>query len=102
MKIAAFGPNELIEPFKAVGIDVFSSSENNEEILKDIISKGYNLILITEDILKTVNYSEYIYLQNVTLLPIPGLHSEKEGIGKKILKEVIKKAIGIEVGGMND
>lgn len=102
MKIAAFGPNELIEPFKAIGIETFSSGENNEEILKSIISKGYNLILITEDVLATFNYLDYIYLPQVTLLPIPGIYREKEGIGKKILRDVIRKAVGIEVGGIND
>lgn len=102
MKIAAFGPSEIVEPFKAVGIDVFSSGENNEETLKDIISRGYNVILITEDVLGTFNYMDYIYLPNVNILPIPGLHKEKEGIGIKILKDVIRKAVGIEVGGIND
>ncbi len=102
MKIAVFGPNEIIEPLKAVGIDTFVSGKDNEGILKDIISKGYNLILITEDTLNTINYNEYIYRPEITLLPIPGMHKLKEGLGKKILREVLKKAVGIEVGGIND
>uniref|UniRef100_A0A7C4U7C1 V-type ATP synthase subunit F n=1 Tax=candidate division WOR-3 bacterium TaxID=2052148 RepID=A0A7C4U7C1_UNCW3 len=101
MKVAVFGPKELVLTFKGLGIDVFFKGEKNEEELKKIIENGYKLILVSEDVLADINYRDYIYLPDITLLPIPGI-TGKEGIGKSILREILKKAVGIDVGGLND
>jgi vacuolar-type H+-ATPase subunit F/Vma7 len=98
-KIAAIGENDIIEPLKMVGVDIFpAKADNAKEVLLDTVKKGYSVILITEN---TIVGIEELFLKlslrpMPSIIPIPGKGKSK-GFAYTRLRELIKKAVGTDI-----
>jgi len=99
MKVAVFGDREIVLPFKALGLDIYPYEGGKpEDTLNELIQKGYIIIFVTEDIINKIKDQKILYLVNVNIVIIPG-HGRGEGIGMKKIREIVKKAVGVDLGG---
>lgn len=98
-KIAAVGDIISIMPFKAFGVDTYSHNpeEFNEEILENIVKKGYRIIYITERLSQRVMFKigEYDMDPAVSITMIPDSKGPI-GISAGKLRETVIRAIGAD------
>ncbi len=98
-KIAAIGEQDIIEPLKMVGVDIYPVTQTNvKEVLLSIVNKGYSVVLIGEDSIEGI---EELFLKlslkpMPSIIPIPGKGKSK-GFAYKRLREIIKKAVGTDI-----
>lgn len=98
-KIAAIGKQDIIEPLKMVGVDIYPVIQTNvKEVLLSIVNKGYSIVLIGEDSIEGI---EELFLKlslkpMPSIIPIPGKGKSK-GFAYKRLREIIKKAVGTDI-----
>ena len=98
--IAVLGERDSIYGFAALGLDVFPVSDKQQahKKIKNLISRNYSIIYITESIV--VELEEEIEKYNedsmVAIIPIPGIMGNS-GIGMKNIKKSTIKAIGSDI-----
>lgn len=101
-KIAVIGDFESVLGFKALGLDVFPSSDAAEAILllNRLANEDYGVVYITENLAQ--NMIEAIARYKDHLLPaiilIPG-KSGSLGIGMASIKNSIERAVGADILG---
>lgn len=98
-KIAVIGDIDVVQLFKAIGMDTFSvcSKEETEFKIKEI-EKDYAVIYVTEnyaieltDLIKKYEKKAY-----PIIVPIPSVNSNSNyGLSK--IKENVEKAVGINI-----
>lgn len=100
MKVAFVGSHDLVFPFKSLGADIISVEDKNiEEIKKEIEECKYALVFVFEDIFKQLEESTDItHRPGINIVPIPGIKGSK-GYGKRRIAEMLKKAVGLDIGG---
>ena len=99
-KVAVVGDKDSVLPFMALGLEVFSVS-NNDEAKKTIDTLAYNnygVIFITEQAAAPISETIERYNKMITpsIILIPG-NKGSLGIGKKRIKDNVQKAIGINI-----
>lgn len=98
-KIAVLGDKDSILVFKAIGIDVFSITSDNEarETLKKI-ARNYKLIFVVEDIAERINdiILRYRTAAYPIVIPIPSSRGTT-GFGMNSIKKDVEKAIGVDI-----
>ncbi len=101
MKVAFIGSHDLVFPFKSLGADIISVEDKDiEEIKKEIEESNYEVVFIFEDIFeKLEKYTDITKRPDINLVPIPGIKGSK-GYGRKRIEEMLKKAVGMDVGGI--
>lgn len=98
-RIAAIGEQDIIEPLKMAGIDIYPvTKENVKDVLLNIVNKGYSIILIGEDSIESI---ESLFLKlslrpMPSIVPIPG-RGKSKGFAYRRLREIIKKAVGTDI-----
>ncbi|MCK4422061.1 hypothetical protein KAW18_13260 [candidate division WOR-3 bacterium] len=100
MKIAFVGTYDLIFPFKSLGAEIISIEDKDIlEIKKEIEKSDYAIVFILEDIYKQLeDRTDITTRPDINIVPIPGIKGS-QGYGKKRIAELIKKAVGMEIGG---
>ena len=99
-KIAVVGDKESILGFSAIGMDIYPIYDENElkELIPKLIENEYAIIYITENIY--IESKEFIEKVNKNKIPaivtIPRT-SKNEKIGQKRIKDMVTKAIGMEI-----
>lgn len=100
MKVAFVGSHDLVFPFKSLGVDTIAVEDKNiEEIKREIEESNYAVVFVFEDIFKRLEESTDITRRpDINIVPIPGIKGSK-GYGRKKIAEMLKKAVGLEIGG---
>ncbi len=100
MKIAFVGPNDLVFPFKSLGADIINVEDKSiEEIKKKIESSDYAIVFVFEEVFRKLEeFKELLESSEINIVPIPGIEGSK-GYGKRRISEMLKKAVGMEIGG---
>lgn len=98
-KIAIVGDSDVVQVFKAIGMDSFPVFNKDEAELKiKEIEKDYAVIYITENY--AIELSEVLkrYEQRAypIIVPIPSANSNT-GYGLERIKQNVEKAVGIDI-----
>ena len=104
-KIAVMGDKDSILGFKAIGFDIYPAGEKEEtaSLLESLVADGYALIYVTEDTASDImdEISKYRSSYFPAIILIPG-STGSLGIGKRIVKESIEKAVGADILAQDD
>lgn len=98
-KIAVVGDKESILGFSAIGMDIYPAyDEDIKKIIPKLIEENYAIIYITEDVsIKAEKYLEKLRKNKIpAIVTIPN-NSGSLGYGSKRIKEMVQKAVGIEI-----
>ncbi|HHY65038.1 MAG TPA: V-type ATP synthase subunit F [Clostridiaceae bacterium] len=99
-KIAVIGDKDSILGFKAIGFDIFPAGNREEKanLINSLVNDGYALIYITEDAAKDIldEISRYRSSYLPAIILIPG-STGSLGIGKRLVRESIEKAVGADI-----
>jgi vacuolar-type H+-ATPase subunit F/Vma7 len=103
MKIAFAGPYNLISPFKTLGAEIIDTEDKNiEEIKEEIESSDFAIVFVFESVFKgLLKFEELMSSPEINLVPIPGIEGSK-GFGQVRIREIVKKAVGMDLGGFNE
>ncbi|MBN2378390.1 hypothetical protein JXM67_01110 [candidate division WOR-3 bacterium] len=98
-EICILGPRELVEPFRGVGLDeVRADSSNVAQKAKELSVSRYKIVFYAEEFYPALR--EFLLKRTgsvfPTFVPIPSM-GEGERYATERLKELIKKAIGVDV-----
>lgn len=99
-KIAVIGDKDSVLAFKAVGVDVFSTTNPFEvrELIKKLARNSYLIIYITEDLaaLASDTIVKYKTRAYPAIIPIPGSNGTN-GMGIDGIKADVERAIGADI-----
>lgn len=98
-EICILGPRELTEPFRGAGLaEIRTDSSNVLERAKELVSSEYKIVFYAEEYYPLLR--EFLLKQAVgvfpTFVPIPSV-GKGERYATQRLRELIKKAIGVDV-----
>jgi V/A-type H+-transporting ATPase subunit F len=97
-KIAVIGDKDSVLAFKAIGLDVFavSTDEEAKDAIKNV--KGYGIVFITEDIAERIDdvIERYKAQTLPAIIPIPS-GSGSTGYGISKVKKDVERAIGSDI-----
>lgn len=103
-KIGVIGDKQSVLGFKAVGLNVFDCSSNEEarSTLKSIV-EDYAIIYITENFYNEIKDTVYEYNEKrlPAIIPIPSMKGTT-GIGLENIKKAVEKAVGADILFNND
>lgn len=104
-KIAVIGDKESILGFSAIGMDIYPAYEEEEvkRIIPQLIEENYAILYITENASRKVEK----YLEKLKKNKIPAIvtipnNTGGTGYGGKRIKEMVQKAVGIEINFKED
>jgi V/A-type H+-transporting ATPase subunit F len=98
-KIAAIGTQDIIEPLKMVGVDIFPVTKTTvKEILLEVVNEGYAVVLIGEDCIEGIEefFLKLSMRPMPSIVPIPG-KGKSRNFAYHRLRELIKKAVGTDI-----
>ncbi|MEO0293298.1 MAG: V-type ATP synthase subunit F [candidate division WOR-3 bacterium] len=103
MKIAFVGPYNFVFPFKSLGAEIISSENKSiEEIKEEIQKSNFGIVFVFESVFKELmNFKDFIFDPERNIVPIPEVGGSK-GYGILRIKEIVRKAVGIDIGGFDD
>ncbi len=100
-KVAVIGEEEFILPFKTSGLSVFTAQRGEyQKLVRRLTREGYGVVFFEEelmgelsDILEEVKRSPL-----PCLIPIPRFQEKgKKRLAMTRLKEIIRKAVGVDI-----
>lgn len=101
-KLAAVGEYDVIMPYKAVGIEIYPVTSDQEFIqkVKELIKEGVGVIFLSDKFLAT---AESIF-EEVSTKPLPCVMSIPGPLGaseftRRRMRNLIKKACGVDIIG---
>jgi len=98
-EICILGPQELIEPFRAMGLAAAKADLSNAlQMAKDVAKNNFKIVFYSEDFYPLLHefLSKRAGGMFPTFIPIPSL-KKGEPYAMQRLRELIKKAIGVDV-----
>lgn len=99
-KIAVVGDKESIFGFSAIGMDIYPAYEEDEvkKIIPKLIEENYAIIYITENVsIKSEKYLEKLQKNKIpAIVTIPSNIGSMK-YGEKRIKDMVQKAVGIEI-----
>ncbi len=103
MKIAFAGPYHLVFPFKSLGAEIINTEDKNiEEIKGEIESSGFAIVFVFENVFKELmKFEDLMSSPEINVVPIPGIQGS-QGYGKVRIRDMVKKAVGMDIGGFNE
>ncbi len=103
MKIAFAGPYHLVSPFKSLGAEIINTEDKNiEEIKKEIEDSDFAIVFVFESIFKELmKFEDLISSPKINIVPIPGIQGS-QGFGAMRIREIVRKAVGVDIGGFNE
>ena len=103
MRIAFAGPYDLVFPFKSLGAEIINTEDKNiDEIKKEIESSDFAIVFVFESVFKELmKFEELMSSPKINVVPIPGIEGS-QGYGKVRIRDMVKKAVGMDIGGFNE
>lgn len=103
MKIAFAGSYHLVSPFKSLGAEIIDTEDKNiEELKNEIESSDFAIVFVFESVFKDLlKFEELMSSPKINVVPIPGIEGSK-GLGQVRIREIVKKAVGMDLGGFNE
>jgi len=103
MKIAFAGPYDLVFPFKSLGAEIINTEDKNIEKIKNKIEgSDFAVVFVFESIFKELmKFENLISNPEINVVPIPGIEGS-QGYGKVRIRDMVKKAVGMDIGGFNE
>ena len=103
MKIAFAGPYHLVSPFKSLGAEIINTEDKNiEEIKGEIEGSDFAIVFIFESVFKKLmKFEDLMSNPEINIVPIPGIQGS-QGYGKVRIRDMVKKAVGMDIGGFNE
>ena len=103
MNTAFVGPYDLVFPFKSLGAEIISTEDKNiEEIKAEIESSDFAIVFVFESIFRELmKFEDLISSPEINIVPIPGIEGS-QGYGKVRIRDMVKKAVGMDIGGFNE
>lgn len=103
MKIAFVGPYDLVSPFKSLGAEIINTEDKNiEEVKGEVVSSGFAIVFVFESVFKKLmKFEDLMSNPKINIVPIPGIEGSK-GYGKVRIRDMVKKAVGMDIGGFNE
>ncbi len=102
--VAVIGPEKIIIPFKASGALVFATEDSSEAAgaVERFASQGCLFIFISDSLLREISEikDKYSALPFPCISALPVLPGE-EGYSRTRLNSIVKKAIGIDIEGLD-
>ncbi len=99
-KLLAIGKGKSLESLKLLGFEIIECEnfKDLKEILENQDFSSYTLLIIAEDVLNTspkeISSLYTSSLPPVLILPTP---TSMEGIGRKLISQLAKETLGIEL-----
>ncbi len=103
MKIAFAGPYDLVSPFKSLGAEIINTEDKNiEELKNEIESSDFAIVFVFESVFKDLlKFEDLMSSPKINVVPIPGIEGSKR-FGQVRIREIVKKAVGMDLGGFNE
>ena len=103
MKIAFAGPYHLVSPFKSLGAEILNTEGKSiEDIRGEIESSDYAIVFVFESVFKELmKFKDLMSSPEINVVPIPGIQGS-QGYGKVRIRDMVKKAVGMDIGGFNE
>lgn len=99
-RIAVLGDRNSVIGFKALGLDVFPTSDSEEakKLLRRLASGDYAIIYVTEQLAAALSADIDKYKDSVTpaIILIPGKEGSL-GIGTEALHKAVERAVGADI-----
>jgi len=99
-KIGVIGDRDSVLLFKAVGLDVFFEDEGERanRTLHRLAREGYATVFVTEKLFAACaeTIEEFKGQAYPSIIPIPD-NSGSLGIGEKMLRQNVEKAVGMDI-----
>ncbi|MEA5048896.1 MAG: V-type ATP synthase subunit F [Eubacteriales bacterium] len=99
-KIGVIGDRDSVLLFKAVGLDVFfeDDGEHANRTLHRLAREGYAAVMVTEKLYSACaeTIAEFSGQPYPAIIAIPDNQGSR-GLGEKILKENVEKAVGMDI-----
>lgn len=97
-KFAALGNRKELLPLKSLGFDIYDCMDFEEAkvMIDKLNSEGYNLIIVTENIIEgnQTSFSDIIRSSRSTILILPE-YKMRRNLAKEIVKKAIREAVGL-------
>lgn len=99
-KIAVIGDRESIKGFASLGLDIFPCEDKTagEKVFKELISKDYGVIYITEQLAallpREIAKTDKKFKPSVVAIPDI---SNGKGFGREALRQAVIKAVGSDI-----
>lgn len=99
-RIGVIGDRESVLGFKAVGFDVFDTTqyEAAAQALQDFAAANYAIIYITEPIARLLEKETELYKDSPTpaIIVLPN-NRGSDGMGMRAIKKSVEKAVGADI-----
>ncbi len=99
-KIAVMGDKESIFGFSAIGMDIYPAYEEKDvkKIIPQLIEENYAIIYITENVsIKAEKYLEKLQKNKIPAIVTIPSNTGNIHQGEKRIKDMVQKAVGIEI-----
>lgn len=99
-KIAVVGDKESIFGFSAIGMDIYPAYEEEDikEIIPKLIEENYAIIYVTENVsMKANKYIEKLQTNKIPAIVTIPSNTGSLQYGEKRIKDMVQKAVGIEI-----
>ncbi len=98
--IAFIGERDTVWPFKAFGVEVFFSDENETlaRLLSGVLQKQFKLIFVTEDVYESLRekVDGFAEESTPTFTIIPSVQGSR-GIALQMIRDAMRRAMGTEL-----
>ena len=103
MRVAFVGPYHLVSPFKTLGAEIINTEDKNiEEIKNEIERSNFAIVFVFENVFKELlKFEDLISSPEINVVPISGIE-KSQGYGKERIREIVRKAVGMDIGGFNE
>lgn len=99
-RICIMGDFDSISAFTVLGLDVYpvSETEQAEDTLKQLITREYSVIFITENYAKSLSHilDKYRTQPLPAIIPIPSV-AGSTGFGIGYVKKAVEQAVGSDI-----
>ena len=73
-----------------------------DKLLGDAIISDFAIVFVFESVFKELlKFEDLISSPEINIVPIPGIQGS-QGYGKGRIREMVKKAVGMDIGGFNE
>lgn len=100
-KVAVLGNADFVMPFSALGLDIFASGEETDQVVeraKEILDGRYGLVIVAENVAPAAQeVFSAVQKSAVPCVVVVPFTTESQGFATKALGDALKMATGIDI-----